>query len=241
MRLLNRSNPDKFVAINTGNGEEINDSEGIEGEIVSFYKTLYEDYDRTNLHVREDGDFFDNLEPISGAEQDAVPSRISKEQLWSTLNTCDDSSPGPDGIPYSYLKAFWSTFGQLITDSWNHSLDTGKMAPSHKVSFLKLIPKVGKDLKLLTNWRPITLSNCNHKIITKTYAKRMSDAVANKIGERQTAYLRGRMINDNIRAIAMTLELSNSDPGMDGLLVALDAKKTFDSVEHSCNVLKDLV
>ena len=150
-----------------------------------------------------------------------------------TLDTCEDSSPGPDGIPYSYLKALWHTFGGLIANAWNYSQRTGKLAPSHKSSFLKLIPKAGKELKELKNWRPITLSNCDHKLITKTYAKRMSDNVATKIKERQTAYLKGRMINDNIRSIVMAIELSNLEKEIDGLLVSLDAKKAFDSVEHS--------
>ena len=41
------------------------------------------------------------------------------------------------------------------------------------------------------------------------------------------------MINDNIRAILGSISASNMDDSIDGLLVSLDAKKAFDSVEHS--------
>ena len=116
----------------------------------------------------------------------------------------------------------------LIVDAWNFTIRTGKLCPSHKVSFLKLIPKVGKDLKKLTNWRPITLSNCDHKMITKTYANRMSTVVARHIKERQTAYLKGRLINDNIRAIMSSINITNNEVNLDGLIVSLDAKKAFD-------------
>ena len=102
------------------------------------------------------------------------------------------------------------------------------------MSFLRLIPKAGKDLKKLTNWRPITLSNCDHKLITKTYAIRMSEKVSSVIAARQTAYLKGRQINDNIRGLLMSIHLSNVEgENLDGLIVSLDAKKAFDSVEHS--------
>ena len=124
------------------------------------------------------------------------------------------------------------SFGPLLLDAWQHSLATGKLAPSHKQSYLKLIPKAGKDQTKLTNWRPITLSNCDHKLITKTYALRMSEKVASSIGGNQTAYLKTRLINDNIRAIDGTIHLTNIEERAKGILVALDAKKAFDSVDH---------
>ena len=56
--------------------------------------------------------------------------------------------------------------------------------------------------------------------------------MASKIGGNQTAYLRTRLINDNIRAIHGTINITNLEERAKGLLVALDAKKAFDSVDH---------
>ena len=53
------------------------------------------------------------------------------------------------------------------------------------------------------------------------------------ISPNQTAYMKGRMINDNIRSLNAALKLANMEESMDALLVSLDAKKAFDSVEHS--------
>ena len=122
--------------------------------------------------------------------------------------------------------------GPVISEAWNHSLVTGKLPPSHKVSFLKLIPKTGKDLKKLTNWRPITLSNCDHKLITKTYSNRIVEKVSRCICENQTAYLKGRVIHDNIRSLITSVKVANLEENVDSLLVSLDARKAFDSVEH---------
>lgn len=234
LRLLNRSAPDVFTSLIDSNGREINDQNEIEKEIVDFYKTLYENYDKSKLEDVEYNDaFFDKISPVPEQEQSKVSAPITLEELGKTLASCKDSAPGPDGIPYSYYKAFWRLVGPILLDSWNYTLLTGNLAPSHKISFLKLIPKAGKDLKKLTNWRPITLSNCDHKVITKTYAIRMSAVVAQSIKERQTAYIKGRLINDNIRAMLSAINLTNIEPDLDGLLVSLDAKKAFDSVEHS--------
>ena len=57
--------------------------------------------------------------------------------------------------------------------------------------------------------------------------------MAQSIAERQTAYLKGRLINDNVRAILSTINVTNAENVAGGLIVALDAKKAFDSVSHS--------
>ena len=234
LRLLNRQAPNKFVELIDAQGNVLKKGVEIEEEIVNFYKNLYENYDKSTLGDVNETDFFSKVTPIPGHEAAEVAQPITLDDLTKTLHTCKDSAPGPDGIPYSFLAALWKTFGQLICDAWNHSLRTGKLCPSHKNSYLRLIPTLGKDLKSLNNWRPITLSNCDHKLITKSYSNRMATKLSGVLGERQTAYLKGRLINDNIRSIATSIHLANlEEEDIDGLVVSLDAKKAFDSVEHS--------
>ena len=232
LRLLNRAVPDDFKSVRGQNGE-INDPDLIEQEIVNFYKGLYENYDKSEIEILQDDDeFFKELDRIPEAEAGEIIKPLTVSDLTATLLSCSDSAPGPDGIPYSIIRLLWPVFGELLRDAWNYSLQIGKLPPSHKVSYLKLIPKVGKDLNELNNWRPITLSNCDHKLITKTYANRMCLKVAPLIKERQTAYLKGRLINDNIRSMLSTINITNLEERCKGILVSLDARKAFDSVEH---------
>ena len=234
LNLLKRKAPDALQVLTDREGNDIMSQELVENEVVKFYKTLYEDYDRSKIkEIEVEDEFFNLIESLSAQEENMVAARLSLRDLEETIVTCTDTAPGPDGIPYSFYKVLWRRMGSTIVDAWNHTLITGKLCPSHKVSYLKLIPKLGKDLKNLTNWRPITLSNCDHKLITKTYANRMSSVVAGCIRERQTAYLKGRLINDNIRTIMSSINITNNEVNLDGLIVSLDAKKGFDSVEHS--------
>ena len=232
LRLLRRSSPDQFNCLENNGAQIVGETE-IEETIVNFYRDLYENYDKSHLNVINDDEFFNNIESLSAVEETRITNPITTDELKATLVTCKDSCPGPDGIAYSFILAFWSIFGNLIAEAWNHSLRVGVLPPSHRVSFLKLIPKVGKDLKKLTNWRPITLSNCDHKIITKTYAGRLCAEMDKVIKARQTAYLKNRLINDNVRAIIATIDVANVEENLDAILVSLDAKKAFDSVEHS--------
>jgi hypothetical protein len=69
------------------------------------------------------------------------------------------------------------------------------------MSVLRLLPKEGKDSSILTNYRPITLSNCDHKLISKCYARRLTNTPEKTIHSNQTAYLPGKQIQDNLRLI----------------------------------------
>ena len=210
-------------------GTTVTEPEQVTAEIQDYYRKLYEDFQAPE--ARDDDDFFSYISGISRNEEQELVAPITSEELRTTLHSCSDSAPGPDGIPYSIIGLLWPLFGPLLSDAWNHSLKTGKLPPSHKQSYLKLIPKAGKDVRKLTNWRPISLSKCDHKLITKSYSKRLSEKVSNLIEENQTTYIKGRLINDNIRSINATARIANEE-GLSGLLVALDAKKAFDSVSH---------
>ena len=103
----------------------------------------------------------------------------------------------------------------------------GRLPVSHRSSLLRLLPKVNKDLSKLTNWRPITLSNCDHKLITKCLSQRLTKAVRKCLHPSQTAYLPGLQIQDNLRVIDI---VNKQVP--EALVVSLDARKAFDSVDH---------
>ena len=162
---------------------------------------------------------------------DRINSEIIQDELLTTLKSCADSSPGPYGIPYSIIKLTWSIFGPTLTNSWKYALETGELTHSHENSYLKLLPKEGKDLKQLKNWRPITLSNCDFKIITKTLAKKLTEGVSSIINPNQTAYIKNRQITDNLHLLQYAIEKS-TELNDGAMIVSLDAEKAFDSIEH---------
>jgi exonuclease III len=143
------------------NSTVTNDKAEIEKEVSSFYKNLYE----KNGNIKVDHSFYSYVDKVPENTATMLTAEITKEELYETLKTCTDSAPGPDGIPYSYYKIFWFIFGDVILEAWKESILKNSLPPSHKNSILRLLPKQGKDLTKLTNWRPITLSNCDHKLI----------------------------------------------------------------------------
>ena len=99
LRILRRSSPDRFKELTGENGDILKDEKAIEEEIVTYYKNLYENYDKSNL-IDDDDNFFDELTNISVTDRGDATKPVTDEELWKTLQTCQDSAPGPDGITY---------------------------------------------------------------------------------------------------------------------------------------------
>ncbi len=220
--LRKRNAVTEISQLTTDNGD-LTDEKVIKEEITTFYKNLYEQGGEPYI----DESYFSWVNKIPAEATVALTLPLTKEEVLRTLKTCSDSAPGPDGIPYSYYRHLWNIFGDILIQAWDESLNSKVLPPSHRNSILRLLPKEGKDLTRLNNWRPITLSNCDHKLITKCYSKRLTDILNSYLHPNQTAYLPGRQIHDNLRLLDIVNKTSDNP-----VLLALDAKKAFDSVTH---------
>jgi len=195
--------------------------------IVGFYENLYS-------HKETDDNFdelLSDLPRLSEEDRKKLDEPISLAELEVTLKGCEESAPGPDGIPYLVYKKLWPEIGQYLLDAWNYSSQEGSLTEDQRVSCITLLPKQGKDLNKIENWRPITLSNCDLKIFTKLIANRVSKVLDKIISPNQTAYIPGRVVHDNLRVFDFYNNYCRTH-NIEGLLVSLDAKKAFDSVSH---------
>ena len=129
-------------------------------------------------------------EPFSEAEL-AVAVKSQKN------NSC----PGPDGLPAEFYKCFWKILNRPFTEAVHASFNENRLHQSSSRGVLNLIPKKGKDTRLLKNLRPITLLNTDYKIIEKAIANRMVPGLCMIIDDTQRGFLPGRQISANIRHI----------------------------------------
>jgi exonuclease III len=219
----------KLISSIKCSGKEFFGQAEISENIRNFYQTLY----AKNEEIKEDGeeDFYKFCPKLSEKDANYMDEKLTIFDLEKALTTCKESAPGPDGIPYVIYKKFWKSTGHIILAAWNHSLTTGRLTKSHEESVITLLPKDGKDKRDIKNWRPITLSNCDSKIITKALAIKMSKILETIIDPQQTAYVPGRSVADNLRSNFFLKEYCKK-ANINSALISLDAKKAFDSVDH---------
>jgi len=227
---LNKKRQNQKIISKISDGENVYfGQEQTSKGITNFYRNLYKKKPRNE--DENNHNFYDNCPKLSDKHKEYMEKDLSLQDLKEALVTCNDSAPGPDGIPYGVYRKLWNLAGPIILKAWQHSLEVGKLPPSHLESVITLLPKEGKDVNDIKNWRPITLSNCDAKIITKAIAIKTSKILDSIIDVSQTAYVPGRSITDNLRSNSFYKNYCKKK-NIDAALISLDAKKAFDSVDH---------
>ena len=85
------------------------------------------------------------------------------------------------------------------------------------------------DKKNLDNWRPLSLTNADYKILAKMLAVRTQNVIDELIHTDQCGFVKGRDISNLLREIDDILE-NNKDGKNDYILLAIDYRKAFDTI-----------
>ena len=93
-----------------------------------------------------------------------------------------------------------------------------------------MVTKEDGSLLDLSNWRPITLLNVDLKIASKAIAKRIESTIPNLIHSKQTGFVKGRYIGENVRLVSEIMEYTSLQI-LPGILKSLNFRKAFNSIE----------
>ena len=219
--------------------DKINDASGNvktkQSEILEqcekFYSTLYKstnpDPENIQKYLSES-----TIPKLSETEKQKCEGYITKEECEKAVKYMkENKSPGLDGLSIEFYKTFWNELSGILIDSYNEAFETGELSDSRNLSVLSLIFKKGNRSEL-KNYRPISLSNVDYKILAFVLANRLQDVIGQIVSTDQTGYIKKRFIGTNIRKILDTIEYLETN-NKSGILLQLDFEKAFDSVEWS--------
>ncbi|KAL9976148.1 hypothetical protein ACROYT_G013405 [Oculina patagonica] len=168
-----------------------------------FYRKLYSKQ-KVNLNGDEANFFFQNpnLKRLSEELSTNCEGEITLQECENILGSFHTGkTPGNDGIPIEFYKAFWPLLGKFMVDSFNEAFYKKEMSHSQKQAVITLIEKKGKERNYLENWRPISLTNVDAKIASKVIAARVIKVLPEIIHCNQTGYVKGRFIGEAARSI----------------------------------------
>ena len=167
---------------------------------------------------------------LSPLKANSLIHLITQEELATAIShSPNGKAPGPDGIPSEFYKHYMDIIIPPMLKLFNEILIFGKCAPvSWAQSKCILIPKKTEGLDQLSNWRPITLENCDLKIFSRILADRTQRVVDKLIGKEQTGFISGRRIHHSVLSIETAI-----NSGQNGsYLLSLDWSKAYDKVNH---------
>jgi hypothetical protein len=185
-----------ITALATPSGP-ITDKFAIQEHVYSFYRELMGTEEPQFLMLVEG--FWAENQKVSSAENLALS--FSSHELDEVLAlTKTDTATGPDGFSVIFFKTCWNWLKPLLLNILNEfalgRLDISRL----NFGILSLIPKVpGADS--IKQFRPIALINVIFKLISKSYAIRLSPVAHQMISFAQTAFIKGRQILDAALAL----------------------------------------
>lgn len=138
------------------------------------------------------------------------------------------------GLLFYFFQKYWGNIGQYVSNAIINFFEGGRMLKNVNHTIITLIPKV-KQVESIKDLRPIRLCNVFYKIITKILTNRLQAFIDSIIDEEQNAFVKGRLIFDNIlHGHEFIHSLNQRKNGKNyGMALKLDVSKAYEYVEWS--------
>ena len=211
-------------------GKSLNENQEILNALSSYYENLYSS---NYIAINEIDQYLKNIKlinSVSDKDKEHCDRTPTIDELAEAVYSMKlNKSPGLDGIPVEFYKMFWKHIKFYLLESLLKSFEIGELSSSQRASVLSLIHKKG-SMHNLDNYRPISLTNCDYKILAFIFAKRLQLLIDKLINKNQTGYIKGRFIGENARLVLDIYDYCEEND-TEGILLFADFQKAFDSVE----------
>lgn len=204
-------------------------------ELIFQHFSKQFDIDNTSTNLRNEENPLDSIsKSLDDDDREMMIDPITEEEILNILNACNKKkSPGIDGLTYEFYITHYDLIKKDLTKLLNGYLTATYSPPKEFTDgIVILIPKKG-DNKQLENYRPITLLNTDHKLLTKIIAARIQEKMDKLIGPGQSACVKNLSCSDNLKDIRKMMTKAAETKRFKGFLLSLDLEKAFDRVNHS--------
>ena len=157
---------------------------------------------------------------------------FTSSELTRALSSLSSSSPGPDNIPYEFMKHLTPEQERLLLNFYNHLWNNGL---PHQWKFSQVIPiyKPGKPPSQTTSYRPIALTSSLCKIMERLVVRRLQLYLEKNhtLSPYQSGYRMGHSPQDALFRLESSIRL-NLIKGNFTIGIFIDIAQAFDSISH---------
>ena len=215
--------------IKKSSGELISGITNVLKEQYEFYENLYKsemDFKKTRFNKF--------TEPLKWPKL-KIEDRERLEQDFSMKELCHavfsskrDKVAGSDGISIEFYQTFFEPLKGLMLETCLQAAKTGLHSTAQQ-GIITLIEKADKDVNFLTNWRPLSLLNCDGKCYAKMLACRLETVAPYLIHQDQSRFMKNRSIHDNLLDLMSVIDYTENKK-LNALILSFDFEKAFNKV-----------
>ncbi|GKF55086.1 hypothetical protein Tco_0165426, partial [Tanacetum coccineum] len=160
--IINRKRANLSVKGIMVDGEWVDEPSRVKDEFRIHFATRFQDPGNSRGRLNFNFPNRLNLEQVSDLE-----SPISRDEIRNAVWGCgENKSPGPDGFTFEFFRKFWTVVGPDFFTAVEWFFDHGSFSIGCNSSFIAPIPKT-LDLKVVSDYRPISLIGSLYKVVTK--------------------------------------------------------------------------
>ncbi|KAF5343822.1 hypothetical protein D9756_011636 [Leucocoprinus leucothites] len=211
--------PEIIVPLENKNSKLIRDTAGMSKIASEHHKALQETPVRGTNGINHIYKFLEHKTPKGTASNyEALAQKTKEEDILKVLKDSDNGvAPGYNGIPYEFYKYWEQKFNEYFTtltkgnkraqrspdiigilmEVYNKIEEKGMVNPNFILGAMHLLYKK-KERTKIENYRPITLTNTNYKLFTKTIATKLGQMAHTIIHSNQVGFIPNRGLYDHI-------------------------------------------
>lgn len=163
-----------------------------------------------------------------------LDERIHKDEILAALvKSKNNKTPGPDEIPYEFLKNLPDNWIVYLEKLFNRVMESEEIPRLWSQTNTVMIFKKG-DRFIHSNYWPIALLNCLLKLFTQILSRRVTNWIENEklIPESQAGFREGRGCIDHIFTLNAMIQNRLSMEKGKLFVLFVDLKAAFPSLSH---------
>ena len=165
------------------NGVNETDRDTIIKEVMDFFTPLFQGKHTSGgkvtetTFVQDDSllDYFlEDIPKLSPQSQQMLEQPITMAEYLEMLEKLPtNKSPGLDGLSYEFYVKTKNFSAKPMVDAFNAILERYQVTVSMETGAVRLVPKIKDGIPTVEQLRPITLLNCDYKMLTKILTARL--------------------------------------------------------------------
>lgn len=226
---VHRRGKNRILRFKKADGSWVEGQQNLFEEIFEHYREVYQ------ASPQQNSDFCLSHVPylISEEMNISLMKPVSNEEVKKAVDGLGAlKALGPDGLNGMFYQKHWDVVKDDVCGAVLNFFNQGILPPEINETIVTLIPKIPHP-ESVSHLRPISCCNFIFKVISKIMVLRMREFMGDLITPNQSAFVGGRMIQDNLLVAHEIFHDLKGRGIMSKMNVAIkvDMSKAYDRVE----------